>query len=159
MGFAVAGEPSASTVSTGQQTIWCVVAYLIVVWCLLAVPALVTFAFVRLAKRAALAWPWIALVAGIVGLSVGTVRVQHIGPHTALKVFDMTGTPVPTNRFMVALPLDSNWASWRSMGQWYMGSPLQPYQLILPVAVAAALLLWRARQQAMCAKHLSIAGC
>jgi hypothetical protein len=156
LGF-VAAEKLQSNTSADQGWMSYVVAYGIVTWCLFAVPALVTLVFARLARRAALGIRWVAVVVCILGLSIGAVRFQHIGASTALKVFDKTGQLVPENRFMMALPL-MNFNSWREMSEWYIGSPLQPFQVCLP-AIVAALILLRSRQQSIRAQQIMPNGC
>jgi hypothetical protein len=131
-----------------------------VVWCLLAIPAIVTFIFARLAKRAALQWRWVAITACIVGISVGTVRFERVAEGKNFRTaYDSAGKPLPKNQYIVSVPLfePSFWCG-RSLFRWYTHGLLQPFQLLLPSMVCATVLL-RGRQLSLRAMRLQLADC
>lgn len=140
-------------------TLW--VKYACMITLLIVIPTLVTYAFAKLATRAALGWSWILLAACLVGVFAGTIKWFRAGEGT-LNVIYNTQTHQPQSpqpySFTIAFPLfDHNWWYWSSLRRWYLSNPLQPLQLLLPLAAAGVVLL-RSRQLALRTQRLSIDG-
>jgi hypothetical protein len=131
-----------------------------VVWCLLAVPAIVSLGFARLARRAALHWRWVAITACIVGIGVGTVRFERVAEGKNFRtVYDSAGKPLPKNQYIVSVPLfEPSFWSGRSLFRWYTHGVLQPFQLLLPSMVGALVLL-RCQQLSRRTMRLHLADC
>jgi hypothetical protein len=137
-----------------------VMQFAFVVWSLLVLPAIVTFVFARLAKRASLSWCWIAVVACIVGVSVGTIQFERLSTARHFPtIHNSTGKPVPEHVYTLVVPLfEPNYWSGRSMFRWYTHGVLQPFQLLLP-AIVGAMVLLRCQQLSRRRVRLHLADC
>jgi hypothetical protein len=124
------------------------------------VPAVVTYAFARLAKRAALGWPWVVVMCCLLGLAAGTFRIERAGHGTKLLAYDRPGGQplVQQPSFFIGNPMLETIVGQPSYGRrWFANNLLQTYQLLLPFAVAAGFVL-RNRQLAMRALRLTMDG-
>jgi len=136
---------------------------MVAIWFLFAVPALVLLVFARLARRAALRWPWIALVACLLALSAGMIKSGF--PDQAHKPRSLDGTELRADAHLLyfGLPWFAPATATPSMllrhwWKWYTHDWEQTGQLLLPMIVAASLLL-RARQLSLQAERLVLDGC
>jgi hypothetical protein len=140
-------------------TLW--VKYACMIALLIVIPAFVTYAFARLAKRAALGWHWIILVTCIVGVFAGTVKWYRTGEGTKnYHANPRTNQPLQQQpySFSLIIPLfDPNWWYWSGFRRWYASNPLQPLQFLLPLAAAGFVLL-RNRQRSLRVQQLAIDG-
>lgn len=139
LGFVSDFEPD-GIVTTGE---W-IVDRMIQAWFLLAVPALVMFGFARLARRAALGWPWILATASVLALSVGLVKSGF--PNPALQQRRADGGPLRADSRLLTLGLpllapDSATprAIVESLSRWYLRDFEQSMQFLLPLAVAGGM--------------------
>jgi hypothetical protein len=139
LGFVGDFEPD-GIVTTGE---W-IVDRLVQAWFLLAVPALVMFGFARLARRAALGWPWILATASVLALSVGLVKSGF--PNPALLQRRADGGPLRADSRLLTLGLPllaPNSATPRaiveSLTRWYLRDFEQSAQFLLPLAVAGGM--------------------
>jgi hypothetical protein len=127
-----------------------------------AIPAVVTYGYVRLARRAALGWQWVALVACILGIFAGAMKWDRIGPDSGITMRDwQTLRPLeqphkPDFVVVIAFPFHSQ--AWSEMRRWWLTDPVQLCQLFLPAIIAAVLLL-RGRQLALRAERLAVDAC
>lgn len=119
--------------------------YWVLVSLFLLLPATVMYFFGRLARRAALGWPWIALVACLLGLFVGSVKWERIGPGSQIVMRDRQTLEVIEQPrqpdFVITLGVPFNTAAISELKRWWFGNPLQVAQLILPSAVALGMVL------------------
>jgi hypothetical protein len=121
-------------------------------WFLLAVPALVMFGFARLARRAALGWPWMLVAASVLALSVGLVKSGF--PNPSLKPALAAGGQLPADSRLLTLglPLLAPGSATprmivESLAKWYLRDLEQSAQFLLPLAIAGGMLM-RARHVA-----------
>jgi hypothetical protein len=114
------------------------------------VPALVIYGYARLAKRAAVGWQWIVLVACVLSLTTSAMKWERIGPGSRITMSDLhTGQelahpPQPDFVLMMGLPVFGESWTWPAFQRWFLTSPTHLCQSLLPAALAAALILrWR----------------
>lgn len=130
----------------------------------LVVPAMVTYFYARLAKRAALGWQWVLLVACVLGLFTSAMKWERIGPGSRITMYDrqtmneLEQPPQPDFVLMLGMPIVGESWTWHAFHRWFLASPLQLCQTLVPAAMAAAL-LFRWRQLALRADRLTVAGC
>ena len=141
LGCAEVNEHTSDITSPAVRTLL----FAFVAWSLLAIPAIVTFGFARLAKRSALHWRWVAITACIVGISVGTVRFERVADGKNFRtVYDSDAKPLPKNQYIASVPLfEPSFWNGRSLCRWYTHGLLQPFQLLLPSMIGAMVLLRR----------------
>jgi hypothetical protein len=139
------------------------VKYAVLAGIFLVIPAGVMYFFARLARRAALGPQWIVLVACILGLSAGACKWERIGPGSKIVMRDrQTLQPLeqpkePDFVLMMWVPINEQAWSWREVRGFFLSSPVQSCQLLLPVAIAAVIL--RRRRLALRQEWLAISGC
>ncbi|HEY2838348.1 MAG TPA: hypothetical protein VGJ26_04320 [Pirellulales bacterium] len=158
LGFVQDAEPSVTLPMAAPLT----VKYVVLVTFFLVMPSAVTYAFARLAKRAALGWQWIILAAVVMGLFVGNLKWERIGPGSSITMTDretLRQIPQPRPDFVIMIPIcdPTSW-SWSGIRRWYTSNAVQSCQLLFPAAVAGMLLL-RGRQLALRRERLFIVGC
>lgn len=140
------------------------VKYAVLIGLSLVIPAFVLYAFARLAKRAALGWQWVVLVACILGLFASMMKWERIGPGSRITMRDwQTLQPLeqpqqPDFVIVMMLPIHSQSWSWSEMRGFWLSNPVQACQLLLPAAVAVVFLL-RGRQLALDTARLAVDGC
>jgi len=118
----------------------------------LALPALIMFALVRIARRAAMHWWWVGAAAFMLAIAAVTTRFGF--PNAALHATFIDGSPVPADRFMLTIGLllpASSAAGW----SWYLS---QLGQILLPMVVAGAMLL-RRKQLVLHCQRSNAADC
>ncbi len=163
--FAVSklGLTSAVELDTMFRALPGAVKYATLVGIFLAAPAIVTYFYARLARRAALGWQWVVLLACILGLFTSVWKWERIGPQSQITMYDrQTGKeleqpPQHDVILMLGLPVVAECWTWSAFHRWFFSNPLQMCQILLPAALAAALLL-RWRQLAFRAQPLTVAG-
>lgn len=108
-----------------------VILYAAVGWFLLVIPAGLVFILFRLAIRSGLSWAWIATSSVLIAVSAGLVRTGFVpSPETV------------EHPFMISMPLGMPFESVTEIAAWYIGSPLQIAQALLPL-LTAAILVWQ----------------
>jgi hypothetical protein len=121
------------------------------------VPTFVTYTFAKLANRAALGWPWIVVVACILGLAAGTFRFERADYSARVLSYDQPGgQPLARQaRFFVSNPLLETIVGQQRyhVRRWFARNPFQTCQLLLPLAVAGVVVL-RRRQLVMHSQRL-----
>lgn len=125
-----------------------------------AVPAIVTYLFSKLAKRAAVGWPWVVAVGCIMGLAAGTFQIDRAGPDTKFVAYDGPDSRVTLRQptFFIRNPmLESVIGRSYPVSHWYARNLLQTCQLLLPIAIASIFIL-RQRSLALCAQRLVVDG-
>jgi hypothetical protein len=139
------------------------VKYAVLVGIFLIVPAGVLYFFARLSKRAALSSKWVILAACVLGLSAGACKWERIGPGSRIVMHDRT-TLQPLEQpkepdfvLMLWAPINQQAFSWREVHGFFLASPIQSCQLLLPIAVAVVIL--RRRQLALRTDWLAASGC
>jgi hypothetical protein len=127
----------------------------------LIVPAIVMYGYARLAKRAALGWQWIVLVACILGLSTSAMKWERIGPGSRITMYDrqtfqeLEQPPEPDFVLMLGMPVVAEAWTWHAFHRWFLSNPVQLCQTLLPAALAAIFILrWR---QLSLRRHQSLA--
>jgi hypothetical protein len=119
-------------------------------------PAVTMFVLARLAKRAALHWKWLVVSACLLGLTVGMVRC---GFHEArLQPRTMDGNPVLADQGIMTIGVPILAPTWREAWNWYTYDLQQICQVLLPLAVVAAICL-RAKQLSLHSARLIADGC
>lgn len=138
------------------------VKYTVLVGLFLVVPAAVMYGFGCLARRAALGWPWIALVACLLGLFVGDVRWERIGPGSRIVMRDRQTLEAieqpPQHDFVIMVGTPFHAGAVAEMKRWWLANPVQIAQLLLPAAVGLGLIL-RGKQLARQRLQLSFGSC
>jgi hypothetical protein len=135
----------------------------VAVWFLLAVPAIVVLILARLARRAALGWPWIATAAMVLALFVGLIKTGFPDPTLQPRRHDGGAVAADARLLTVGVPLLAPSATNASalvdaMWNWYMRDPQQAGQSLLPILVAAGVGL-RAAQLSRQASARVLAEC
>jgi hypothetical protein len=125
--------------------------YLYRAWHLFATPALVMYLLARLASRAAMGSSWICLSATILALFVGLWACEFPGK---IKVIDRVAQ---ADEFMVVISLPMA-ESWKATWSWYTRDLLHICQFLLPIAIAATMIL-RAKQLSLRAQRLPSTAC
>jgi hypothetical protein len=124
--------------SPSQRTI----AFGVVSCYILLLPALMTFAFAQLAKRARLGGRWIAISACLIGLCAGSAGFYH-APSFKSAADAATGTN-PTPAYGIDVCPFANPGFWvhplRSLFRMYTIGVFQPYQTLLPIVLGMILL-------------------
>lgn len=157
--FGIVGphEPD-GIVSMGER----VVASMVVAWFLFAVPAMVVLALARLARRAALSWPWIGLAACVLALSVGMIKSGFPDPALHHTKFDGKELPADMSVLTIGVPVFVSASMTTTIPQilwnWFTRDLKQAVQFLLPLIVAAGVLL-RERQLSLRAQRLAVDGC
>jgi len=114
----------------------------------LVVPAMVVYGYARLAKRAAVNWQWVVLVACVLGVVCGAMKWERVVPGR-MKMYDrltMRELEAPQGDYVLtlAMPVIAESWTWQNFHRWFLSSPRQLCQLLLPIVLAAALLArWR----------------
>jgi hypothetical protein len=138
-GIAHLGEPATGEMSHSQRAI----VFGSLAWCLLVLPALSTWVFARLAKRARLGLRWFAFAACVLALTAGSVRF-YPGERYKSAADALTRT-APTPTYWLDVMPFGNAAFWlhpaRSLYRTYTIGIFQPYQTLLPIATMTFLLL------------------
>jgi hypothetical protein len=130
----------------------------------LIVPASVMYGYARLARRAALGWQWIVLVACILGLCTSAWKWERIGPGSRIKMYDrqtlneLEQPPQPDFVLVLGMPVVGESWTWSAFHRWFLARPVQLCQTLLPAAMSAAL-LFRWRRLALRTERLTVAGC
>jgi hypothetical protein len=130
----------------------------------LVIPAMVVYGFARLAKRAALGWQWVVLVACMLGLFTSTMKWERIGPGSRITMYDrqamneLEQPPQPDFILMLGMPVVEDCWNWSAFQRWFLSNPVQLCQTLLPAAMAAALLI-RWRQLALRRESLACIAC
>jgi hypothetical protein len=126
--------------------------YAVLIGLFLVIPAAVMYLFARLAKRAALGWQWIVLVACIIGVFMGAWKWERIGPHSRVTMYDsetlqpIEQPPAPDFVLTLWLPINAQSLTWPELHRVFLSNPVQPCQILLPAAIACLFLL-RSRQR------------
>jgi hypothetical protein len=130
---------------------------------LFAIPAVLVLLFHRIARRAALGWQWVTLATCILAFSTGMIRSGFADP--AHKHTMLDGTPLPADAHVLTfwLPIYATKTTtstmlWGSLWHWFAGDFAQTGQLLLPLAVAMAV-IFRARTTALHAEKLALSDC
>jgi hypothetical protein len=156
------GLLSASDADTALCALPADIKYVVLVSLFLLVPATVMYFFGRLARRAALGWTWIGLVACLLGLFVGDVKWERIGPGSQIVMRDRQTLEVieqpQQHDYVITLGIPFNAGAIAELKRWWLGSPLQIAQLLLPSAVALGMVL-HGRRLAQQAEQLRLGGC
>jgi hypothetical protein len=100
-----------------------------------AAPAFTMLALVRLTKRAALDWKWLAVSGCVLGLTVGMNRCQF--PEAFMHPTTMDGKPVPADQPLITLGVPLFAQTWRGAWKWYTQDLQQICQVLLPLGFAA----------------------
>jgi hypothetical protein len=130
----------------------------------LVVPAVVTYFYARLARRAALGWQWVVLVACLLGLFTSTTKWERIGPGTRITMYDrqtmqeLEQPPEPDFVLVLGMPVVAKSWTWTAFHRWFLASPVHLCQVLVPGAMAAVLLL-RWRQLALRSQFGTITDC
>jgi hypothetical protein len=119
-------------------------------------PAITMFVLARLAKRAALHWKWLAISACLLGLTVGMVRCGFREARLQPRLTD--GSPMLADQGILTVGVPLFAPTWREAWNWYTYDLQQICQVLLPLAVVAALNL-RTKQLAMHSAGLITDGC
>jgi hypothetical protein len=88
------------------------------------------FALVRLAKRAALDWKWLAVSACVLGVAVGMMRCQFPDAHMRIE-----SMPADQPGISLGAPLFAQ--TWRGVWRWYTHDLQQICQVLLPLGLTA----------------------
>jgi len=135
----------------------------VLVWFLFTVPAVVVWAFARLARQAALRWPWVGMAACVLALSVSMVKSGFPDPALHPTTLDGKEFAADTHVLTIGLPVfaPGTAALFSNLPQilwnWFTHDLKQTAQLLFPLIVAAAVLL-RARQLSLRAQQLALNG-
>lgn len=135
----------------------------ILVWFLFAVPAAIVWALARLARRAALRWPWVALAACVLALTVSMVKSGFPDPALHPTTMDGQELAADTHVLTIGLPVFAPDTSKllphlpQMLWDWFTRDLKQTAQLLFPLIVAAGV-LFRARQLSLRAQQLAIEG-
>jgi hypothetical protein len=161
-GMITLGMISASDADTALGALPANIKYMVLVSLFLLVPATVMYFFGRLAGRAALGWPWIALVACLLGLFVGNVKWERIGPGSQIVMRDRQTLEVieqpRQHDYVITVGIPFNAAAIAELKRWWFGNPLQVAQLLLPFAVAVGM-VFHGKLLAQRAGHFQIGDC
>jgi hypothetical protein len=118
-------------------------------------PAITMLTLARLAKRAALDWKWLVVSACLLGLTVGMMRC---GFREARLNPTMDGKPVLADQPLITFGVPLFAPSWREAWRWYTYDLQQICQVLLPLAIVAAVVM-RSKQLSWRAPQLVADGC
>jgi hypothetical protein len=130
----------------------------------LIVPAVVMYGYARLAKRAALGWQWVVLVACVLGFCTSAMKWERIGPGSRITMYDrqtfqeLEQPPEPDFVLMLGMPVVAEAWTWHAFHRWFLSNPVQLCQTFLPAALAAILIL-RWRQLSLRRQSLACTAC
>ncbi len=115
---------------------------------LFVAPALVMFVLARLIKRSAMGSHWLCLGAGVLAAFVGLFLFDYS---------DVVRVDLPADKVMMVMGLPM-FESWAATWKWYTHDPLHIVQFLLPLGIAAAMVL-RSKQLALRSRRPMIGGC